>query len=222
MTTDQQRRLSDALDALDRTARPGPPPGGCPHCWSPEELAALAGPPEALPEALLCRVAAKRPEHWDDFPALYRRVAPRVLRLLTTGRLGVDGALVGDRLAVAGWREWHRAELVAEVLDAWWPVVLAADPGSAPGVAEVLETLALATGSVEPWLRVWAETGTPVADRHLADVLDGWLFGGRLPGLRFGHERRMPVGPAVLAWLDGLPEHRIGADRRYWLGLLES
>ncbi|MFJ4678141.1 hypothetical protein [Kitasatospora sp. NPDC088783] len=215
MTTAQQR-LHHALDALDRTARPGPAVGGCEHCYTAGQLAALAGPPALVPNSLLHSVAAKSPDHWTDFPTLYRRLAPRILRQLTTGTLAVDGPLVADRLVAAGWPDWHRAELVREVLDAWWPAALA-DPGA--DAAEVLGTLAVATGTVTPWLRTWAETPTPTANRHLADTLDRWLTYGELPDLRLGFHRDLPVGPEVAAWISGLPPHRIGEDRRYWLEL---
>ncbi len=99
MTTAQQR-LHHALDALDRagTARPGPPVHGCEHCWTAEEFTLLAGPPALLPDRLLQSAAAKSADLWDDFPALYRRLTPVVLRKLTTGLSLVEGWVVATRL----------------------------------------------------------------------------------------------------------------------------
>ncbi|MGW4382193.1 hypothetical protein [Kitasatospora sp. NPDC004531] len=223
MTTAQQR-LHHALDALDSaggSSRPGPPVHGCEHCWSAEDFALLAGPPTLLPDALLHRAAAKGADLWDDFPTLYRRLAPRILRQLTTGRLLVDGPLIASRLVAADWRGWPHAEQLAEVLDAWWLAALDR-PAPVPDVAQTLETVATASGALAPWLRAWAATRTPTADRHLADVLEGWLRGGDLPGLEFGSHRELPVGAELTRWLLDLPPGRIGADQRYWLELLDS
>ncbi|RKE17816.1 hypothetical protein [Streptomyces sp. TLI_171] len=218
MTTAQQR-LHHALDALGRTARPGPPVGGCEYCCTPAQLAALSGPPDLLPDGLLHSVAARNPDHWDGFEALYRRLAPRILRQLTTGTLHVDAPLIGSRLAAAEWRGWDSADLVAEVLDAWWPVVLD-DPSPSPAASEVLGTLAVATGSVTPWLSSWARTATPTANRHLQDAADSWLSENDPLGIGFGFYGELPVGRELMTWLSSLPEDRLGADRRYWLDLV--
>ncbi|GLW75082.1 hypothetical protein Kpho02_73790 [Kitasatospora phosalacinea] len=213
MTTAQQR-LHHALDALGRTARPGPAVDGCEHCYTAEQLAVLSGPPDLIPDGLLHSVAAKFPDHWGDFPTLYRRLAPRLLRQLTTGTLAVDGPLVAARLVAADWPNWHRAELVRDVLDAWWSATLA-DP--AAHAADVLETVAVATGTVVPWLRTWTETRTPTAERHAARTVDDWLHFDRLPDLRLGFHRELPVGPEVAAWIASLPPRLLDEEHRYWL-----
>ncbi|MFD8599215.1 hypothetical protein ACFV1L_29840 [Kitasatospora sp. NPDC059646] len=221
MTTAQQR-LHHALDALDSagTARPGPPVHGCEHCWTAEEFTLLAGPPALLPDRLLQSAAAKSADLWDDFPALYRRLTPVVLRKLTTGRSIVEGWVVGTRLATAGWRDWPEAELIGDVLDAWWAATLDR-PAPSPGVLETLETAAVATGTITPWLRAWADTATRTADRHLADAVDGWLH-DRLTDLRFGLHGELEVGSELTAWLLALPTERIGADRRKSLECLNA
>ncbi|MFC8721038.1 hypothetical protein [Kitasatospora sp. NPDC057198] len=216
MTTAQQR-LHHALDALGRTARPGPAVDGCGHCYAPEELALLSGPPDLIPDRLLHSVAAKSPDHWVDFPTLYRRLAPRLLRQLTTRTLAVDGPLIAARLVSADWTSWHRAELVRDVLDAWWPATLA-DPTA--NAAEVLETVAVVTGTATPWLTTWAGTRTPTAEHHLTRTVDDWLHLARLPDLRLGFYGELPVGPEVAAWIADLPPHLLDADQRYWLHTL--
>ena len=45
-------------------------------------------------ERLLIHVAAEVADHWDDFPALYRRMTPRIVRALATGRLHVEHGLI--------------------------------------------------------------------------------------------------------------------------------
>ncbi|QKW18437.1 hypothetical protein HUT16_04580 [Kitasatospora sp. NA04385] len=216
MTTAQQR-LHHALDALGRTARPGPAVDGCGHCYTPRELAALSGPPDLVPDRLLHSVAMKSPGHWVDFPALYRRLAPRLLRQLTTGTLAVDGPLVAARLVAADWTSWHRAELVRDVLDAWWCATLA-DP--AANAADVLETVSVATGTATPWLRAWSETRTPTAERHLTRAVGDWLYYDRLPDLRLGFHRELPVGPEIAAWIAALPPHLLDEEQRSWLDLV--
>ncbi|MFJ5925052.1 hypothetical protein ACIQF6_20855 [Kitasatospora sp. NPDC092948] len=221
MTTAQQR-LHHALDALDtagRSSQPGPPVHACEHCWSDRDFALLAGPATLLPNGLLHSAAAKTPASWDDFPTLYRRLAPRILRQLTTGRLAVDGPLIASRLLAADWREWPHAGQVADVLDAWWSAALDR-PAPTPDVPEVLETVATATGTLAPWLHTWANTPTRTADRHLADTVEGWLRWGELPGLTFGFYQELQVGAELTKWLLALPPGRIGPDRRYWLELI--
>ncbi|GAA2114206.1 hypothetical protein GCM10009759_58300 [Kitasatospora saccharophila] len=216
MTTAQQR-LHHALDALGRTARPGPAVDGCGHCYTPEELILLSGPPDLLPDRLLHSVAAKNPDHWVDFPTLYRRLAPRVLRQLTTGTLAIDGPLIAARLVAADWTSWQHAGLVRDVLDAWWPATLA-DPRA--NAAEVLETLAVATGTAAPWLTAWAGTGTPTAEHHLTRTIADWLYYDRLPDLHLGFYRELPVGPEIASWIAGLPPRLLDEDQRYWLDLV--
>ncbi|GLW57661.1 hypothetical protein [Kitasatospora phosalacinea] len=216
MTTAQQR-LHHALDALARTARPGPVVDGCGHCYTDGQLAALSGPPDLVPDRLLHSVAAKGPDHWGDFPTLYRRLAPRILRQLTTGTLHVDGPLVAARLVAADWSGWQHAELVREVLDAWWSATLASHCANA---SEALETVAVATGAVTPWLAAWTEARTPTAERHLIRTVGDWLHSARLPDLRLGFYRELPVGPEVADWIAALPPHLLDEEHRYWLDLV--
>ncbi|HEY3483080.1 MAG TPA: hypothetical protein VGL02_29730, partial [Streptomyces sp.] len=87
MNAPYRQRLQDALDALDAAFAPlsgGPFPavGGCTYCYAEDDLQALAGPVDAIPEELLPSVAAEVTDHWDDFPGLYRRMTPRFIRLL--------------------------------------------------------------------------------------------------------------------------------------------
>jgi hypothetical protein len=73
---------------------------------------------DRVPDDLIALVAAEVTDRWDDFPAVYRRMTPRIVRLLATGRLHVDHGLIASRLLAAGWREWVPIE--QEALEKVW------------------------------------------------------------------------------------------------------
>ena len=209
-----RQRLRDALDTLDAAfaslAKSSVPSGGCTHCFTEAELDLLAGPVGAVPEELVYSVAHKAPDHWDDFPGLYRRLTPRIVRLLVADKL--DHGLVASRLLAAGWRDWPMTERRAleEVWYSWWRSVLHTHP-SVGHVADVLETLSVTTGTLAPWLAVWAGTGTEAADLHLADALDRWLVEDGLADLRLGFYDETHATPELLPWLLSLEDGRVGA-----------
>ncbi|MBV1938947.1 hypothetical protein KUF83_20655 [Streptomyces sp. BV286] len=214
--TDPHQRLRYALDALDTAFAPlvDQPfaAGGCGHCYPEDDLAVLAGPPHLVPEDLVASVAARSAGHWDDFPTLYRRLTPRIVRLLVTGRLHVDHGLVASRLVAARWRDWPgpEREALEEVWRGWWRATLHEYPGP---VTDVLETVAVSGGTLGPWLTVWADTRTESADRHLRDAVDGWLFEEQLADLRLGFYTELPASPELLPWLLSLEAGRLGAAR---------
>ncbi|MFE2722196.1 hypothetical protein [Kitasatospora sp. NPDC059327] len=218
--TDPSQQLRSALDALDTVFAPvSERPftvGGCAYCYTDADLAALAGPSQRLPEALVRSVAAESEGHWDDFPALYRRMTPRVVRLLATDRLHVDHGLIASRLLAAEPRTWSEPEREAleGVWHAWWRAALHEYPGTG-SVTGVLEAVSVSTGSLSPWLTVWAGTRTDAADRHLADALDDWLFEGQLADLRLGFYDELHAAPELLSWLLSLEEGRIGAAQLF-------
>jgi hypothetical protein len=75
----------------------------------------------------------------------------------------------------------------------------------------VLETISASTGTLAPWLAIWAETPTEAADRHLRDALDKWLFKGQLADLRLGFYDELHATPKLLPWLLSMRENRIDA-----------
>ncbi|MEV7021770.1 hypothetical protein [Kitasatospora sp. NPDC093558] len=215
--TDPQRRLSVALDALDAAVAPfAEQPftsGGCGHCHSDEDLAALAGPARLVPEDLLALVAIETPGHWDDFPGLYRRLAPRIVRGVIAGTLPVDHAWIASWLVRARWQDWPAAERTAldAVWSAWWTAVLAEHPGTVRSATVALETVAVATGGLGRWLDEWTRTRTGPADRHLDDAVDEWLFEWQLADLRFGFLDEVHATPELMPWLLSLAPGRVGA-----------
>ncbi|WP_146258944.1 hypothetical protein [Streptomyces tateyamensis] len=219
MTTPSQQ-LQNALDALDAAFAPlSESPiavGGCGYCYADADLEALAGPACLVPEKLIASVAVESIDHWDQFAALYRRLTPQIVRLLVTGRLHVDHGLVASRLLAAGWRDWPAPEQQAleRVWEAWWRSTLHEHPGTGQ-VTEVLEAVSVSTGSLSPWLAVWADTRTEAADQHLGAALDQWLTGRELPELRFGFYDELLVGTDLVGWLLTLDEGRIGAAQLF-------
>ncbi|GAA1937899.1 hypothetical protein GCM10009738_08570 [Kitasatospora viridis] len=216
-TTDHHQHLQDALAALDAAFAPVTEQrvarvGGCTHCYGVDDLEVLAGPARLVPEELIPTVAAESIDHWDDFPTTYRRFTPRIVRALVTDTLHVDHGLIGSRLRAAGWQEWPQREREAleTVWHAWWLATLHHHPGQAH-VTDVLETVAVSTGALTPWLATWSATRTDAADQHLGDALDVWLHQGGLADLHLGFYSELPATPELLPWLLALTAGRIGA-----------
>ena len=214
--TDSHQQLHEALDALDAafaplSARPLTV-GGCTHCYAQADLDALAGPVGRVPADLIPLVAAEAIDHWDDFPALYRRLTPRIVRLLATGRLHVDHGLIASRLLAAGWRDWAPAEQEAleKAWHVWWRSALHRYPGTDP-ITAVLETISVSTGTLAPWLDIWAKTRTEAADKHLRDAVHSWLRGGQFADLYLGFYDELHATPALAPWLIATAAGRIGA-----------
>ncbi|WP_406510481.1 hypothetical protein [Streptomyces sp. NBC_00212] len=211
---DPQQRFHDSLDVLDAAfaplSEPSVPVGGCTHCYTDADLEALAGPVHQVPDELIFSVAHETPDHWDDFPGLYRRLTPRIVRLLTAGRF--DHAMIASRLLAAGWGAWPAPERIAveRVRHAWWRSALHAHP-STGHITHVLETLSVTAGTLAPWLAAWAETRTEASDLHLSDALDHWLCEGELADLRLGFYDELHATPELLPWLLPLEVGCIGA-----------
>ncbi|MFE0178274.1 hypothetical protein ACFWZ2_38805 [Streptomyces sp. NPDC059002] len=211
---DPHQLLHDALNVLDATfASHAELPiavGGCTYCYGEADLEALAGPVREIPQELISHVAHEVPDHWDDFPGLYRKLTPRIVRRLVADGLIHD--MVASRLLTAGWRNWTAPERTAleNVWHAWWRSVLSTHP-STGSVIDVLETLAVTTGTLAPWLAIWSETRTEAADLHLSDALDWWLIEDGLADLHLGFYDEVHATPELLPWLLSLEDSRIGA-----------
>jgi hypothetical protein len=229
---DPYQRLHAALDALDAVFAPlSERPfavGGCTHCYSQADLDALGGPVDRVPEDLMSLVAVEVPDHWGDFPALYRRMTPRIVRLLTTGRMHGGHGQIASRLLAAGWRDWAPAEQEAlkKVWHAWWRSALHEYPGT-DRITSVLETVSVSSGTLTPWLDIWAATRTEAADRHLRDAVHHWLRKGELGELYLGFYDELHATPELLPWLFSTAEGRIGAAQfseveRQWRSRVES
>ncbi|MCG7524779.1 hypothetical protein MHW47_10055 [Streptomyces sp. OfavH-34-F] len=146
---------------------------GCGRCFDEGQVELLRTPGVPLPADLVRRVAQKDPFHWDNQPAIIRRVLPQLVVLLAEGEPESD--LMARGLAAAGWSHWphEQAGAVTGFLDAWWTQTLRTTSPPIPACA-VFESCVTASSSVVPWLARWEpETGS-VARRHLAVSLGWW------------------------------------------------
>lgn len=145
----------------------------CGRCFDEGEVELLRTPGVPLPTDLVRRVAQKDPFHWDDQPAIIRRVLPHLVVVLAEGE--VESDLMARGLAAAGWSRWPReqAGAVAGFLDAWWTQTLRTKSPPISACA-VFESCVTASSSVTPWLARWEVEMGPVARRHLADSLGWW------------------------------------------------
>ncbi|MFB7427985.1 MULTISPECIES: hypothetical protein [Streptomyces] len=145
------------------------PADGCTYCYGEADLALLAVPGAPLGDGLLLRFFHKAPDHFEDHPAVVRRLLPDVFRLIADGRCGLLWTPNG--LGRAVWRTWpdEQVAAIAGFLDVWWRETLA-DPAPAGGVGPVWELCVDMHRSLAPVHDVWAAAprgGTE--DRHLAD-----------------------------------------------------
>ncbi|WP_406863800.1 hypothetical protein [Streptomyces solicamelliae] len=193
-----------ALDTLDHAfASEEPfPVTGCTYCYGERGLAELSGPLHLVTDDLVASVAGEGPDHWDDFPRLYRRFVPRIIRPLVTGRLHVEPELVASRLVQAGWTTWDPplAQALRDVWSAWWRRTLHVHPGPIP-VRDVLSVVTVATDRLRPWLDTWTETGTPAADAQLADLVRDVLIEFEITDLSMGFYDEYHATTELLDWL---------------------
>ncbi|MBN0047102.1 hypothetical protein JS756_23945 [Streptomyces actuosus] len=156
------------------TARAGE--HGCGRCFDEGEVELLRTPGVPLPTDLVRRIAQTDPAHWDDQPAIIRRILPQLVVVLAEGTAEPD--LMARGPAAAGWSRWpgRQAGAVAGFLEAWWTRTLRTEsPPTAACV--VFESRVTASSSVTPWLARWAAERSPVARRHLADGVRRWREG---------------------------------------------
>ncbi|MEV0649710.1 hypothetical protein AB0I28_31085 [Phytomonospora sp. NPDC050363] len=152
--------LDAALDRLDLVFTDPPPlpepVRGCGYCWRDGELAALGLPPGKVPEEILRQFVDEVVDHLDfddQYPILWRRLAPRILRRIAAGehrwstRYGIKLGEYGAKLST--WPAPER-EAVVDVLHA----LLAEHAGRYPhgGFSDVLDGLINASGEAASWL----------------------------------------------------------------------
>ena len=213
---DAQQQLRSALDALDRAfAGQEPfPVQGCTHCYAEEDLTELSAPLHLISDGMISAVAGEASNHWDDFPRLFRRLTPRIIRSAVTGRLHVAPNLVASRLLEAGWADWDEplADALRDVWAAWWRATLATHPGSGP-IRDTLSLITVSTDTLRPWLDSWAATRTPAADAHLSDFLHDVMLEYEISDLSLGFYGEYHATDELLDWfLTAVPD-RLDATR---------
>ncbi|MFG2138585.1 hypothetical protein [Streptomyces sp. NPDC048650] len=199
-----QQQLMTALDALDRAfAGEEPfPVEGCTYCYAERDFTELSGPLHLISDDMVTSVAMEVPGHWNDFPRLFRRLTPRIIRLVVTGRFHVDEDLIASRLLAAAWTTWREplVEALRDVWSAWWRTTLHTHPSPVP-IRETLSLVTVATNTLRPWLDMWTATRTPAADAHMADLVDDVLFEFEITDLRMGFYDEYHATAELLGWL---------------------
>ncbi|MFG2093834.1 hypothetical protein [Streptomyces sp. NPDC048612] len=155
------------------------PVDGCTYCTPESELRVLGGDPADVPDDLLGYFMREVAGHWDEdqYPVLWRRFLPRALRRWgpdgdgtdpsdSMGHLGRHGAQLAD---------WPAAEREA-VERAFRALLHIAVTDGRPyrEITDLMEGIAHATGSLEPWLDHIARLAGPEADAGVVRLAFGW------------------------------------------------
>jgi hypothetical protein len=223
--SDVQQQLMTALDTLDR-AFAGEEPflvEGCTYCYGEENFAELSGPLRLISDDMISAVAIEVSSHWEDFPRLFRRLTPRIIRSAVTGQLHVDPNLVATHLLEAGWTGWDEplADALRDVWSTWWRAILHTHP-SPVAVRDVLSLITVSTHTLRPWLDMWTVTRTSAADAHLADLVDDVMCEFEITDLSMGFYGEYHASAELLDWLlTGVPD-RVEDARLDELRLLAS
>ncbi|RZD59232.1 hypothetical protein C0Q59_19120 [Streptomyces albidoflavus] len=201
-----QQQLTAALDALDLAFADEEPftAGGCTYCYGEEHFAELSGPPHLVSEDMISAVAFEVDDHWHDFPRLYRRLTPRILRAAATDTLHVDVEVIPSRLLRAAWTTWPPAQAAAlrAFWPTWWRATLHTHPDAAPiSAREVLSVITVATGTLRPWLDIWTSIWTASADAHLAEFVDDVLVESEITDLEMGFYGEYHATAELMDWL---------------------
>lgn len=207
MTTPAQHRLDTALADLKATFRgmtAHPDENHCEcHRRNGQGLALLRTPDTWLQPSLLLRMWWS--PDWDDHPAVLRRILPQLTYSLVKGWIEpiIGMEAVGHSLAFGEWQHWpaEQTAAVREFLHSWWAYSLTTPEVAVPAY-EVLTLCAEASGTLTPWLDVWASLSDPVADRRLTETVAYWgpdLLGDELPWLTQQDERARCA--ELTAWL---------------------
>ncbi|WP_409186749.1 hypothetical protein F9C11_21915 [Amycolatopsis sp. VS8301801F10] len=136
--------------------------GGCPRCYSQQDLAILSGDAGSVPDRLVVSIASEAGDHWsgEQWRFLGRRLAPRLISLVRARAVdpGLAPRVFGpDYADLAGWPDAERrateealAAALADALEHWPSRALVA----------LLGGLACGYDDLRPWLaRIDPATG---------------------------------------------------------------
>ncbi|QTD97558.1 hypothetical protein [Streptomyces cyanogenus] len=164
--------LADIDTVFDGFANPHET--GCGYCHAPEETAYLRTPHVRVPLDVVKYYLFEVPDHFDDHESAMRRLLPQAARALADGALGTIG-LGSIGLSRVDWRSWppQQAAAIDAFLHAWWQHALTL-PTPPTGIDEIFDTCVTVARTVTPFLDGWGRG--PVADAHLVDCADTWLY----------------------------------------------
>lgn len=172
-------RLAAALDELRAVFGGMTAAGetGCTHCYSAQDIAFLHRPDVPLPEDLLRMFLHEVPSHFDDHPAVIRRLLPQYGAWLATGGPGTGLGYAGCGLGRTGWPNWPREQALAvrEFIDSWWDDFLRRET-SPYDLTDVFAHCADMGGTLTPLLTRWA--AEPVGgpnDEELVRACERWV-----------------------------------------------
>ncbi|MFE2988685.1 hypothetical protein [Streptomyces sp. NPDC059262] len=160
--------------ALDR------PVWGCTHCTPESELLLLGGDPDLVSDDLLGHFMRETASHWaeDQYPVLWRRFIPRALRMWGPDGDGTDPSYEIGRLGAGGARlvDWPEAERLAVERAFRALLTLAVTTSGRPleWCTDLVEGIANATGSIDPWLDHISGLTGPEADAGVVRLAVGW------------------------------------------------
>lgn len=172
-------RLAAALGQLHAVFGGMTAPGesGCTHCYSEQDIAFLHRPDVLLPQDLLRMFTHEVPSHFDDHPAVIRRLLPQFGVWLATGGAGDGLGYGGCGLGRAGWPGWPPPQAAAtrEFIDSWWDDFLRQET-SPYDITDVFAYCADMGGTLTPLLTRWA--AEPVGgpnDEELVWACERWV-----------------------------------------------
>ncbi|WP_405857796.1 hypothetical protein OG407_12865 [Streptomyces sp. NBC_01515] len=147
---------------------------GCGYCHAPEETAFLRTPYTRVPLDVVRYYLFEVPDHFDDHPAVMRRLLPQAARAMAEGTLSTIG-YGAHGLSRVDWRSWpaEQSAAIEAFLHAWWQDTLTL-PEPPYGIGDTFETCATIAGTAMPFLDGWISG--PVAEAHLAHCADTWLY----------------------------------------------
>jgi hypothetical protein len=124
-------------------------------------------------------------------------------RLITTDELD-ETVVFGKLTMVGGWRGWPVGErdAIQSYLDATWHHLLTRYPpnlGSLRDATAFLTAVRPLHAHLERYLRTWDDTHGPAPDRHLADLVLGWVHGADPPAEAVAWAHRPTVRQRLFA-----------------------
>lgn len=171
--------LRQALASLDRAFADVPRIGtvdGCLACYSPGDLELLGGDPAVVPDDLVGSFARETLDHWSEeqYGAIWRSLAPRIIRLVITRGLICNSELrgLGDPLSrFPSWPE-HQRTAVLDALKAALTAAVIERSGSE--VMELVGGFSHVGQDMAPWFEHLNALPSPSHDAGIVRLACHW------------------------------------------------